>query len=205
MYIPKSFKSNAPAPLQWMKEQYPFGLLQSQQEGQLWATPLPFVWSSPLLLKSHLALANPQAESFLKQDKQEVLIHFQGPYAYISPKHYQHSQNVPTWNYLALQVRGQLSILDQLGQKQLLEESILAFEPYYWAQWKKLPNQYLEALASELLAFQIEVTEINLCLKISQNKSQAEQLAILKALQNSSHLMDQQLAQAILQLQTLKD
>ncbi|WCL82959.1 FMN-binding negative transcriptional regulator [Saprospira sp. CCB-QB6] len=205
MYIPKSFKSNSPAQLQWMKEQYPFGLLQSQQEGQLWATALPFVWSSPLLLKSHLALANPQAQSFLKQDKQEVLIHFQGPYAYISPKHYLHARNVPTWNYLALQVRGQLSVLDQLAQKQLLEESILAFEPSYWTQWEKLPNQYLEALAGELLAFQIEVTDIDLCLKISQNKSQAEQLTILKALQSSAHLMDQQLAQAILQLQPLQD
>ncbi|SEF39789.1 Putative FMN-binding domain-containing protein [Algoriphagus boritolerans DSM 17298 = JCM 18970] len=42
---------------------------------------------------------------------EEVLVNFQGPYAYISSSWYNH-ENVPTWNYLAVHVYGKIRIIE---------------------------------------------------------------------------------------------
>jgi transcriptional regulator len=57
--------------------------------------------------QAHIARANKQLENY---ENQEVLIVFQGPHAYVSSSWYDHP-NVPTWNYVAVHVYGQLQIV----------------------------------------------------------------------------------------------
>ncbi len=42
----------------------------------------------------------------------EVLAIFQGPHSYISPSWYETNNAVPTWNYVAVHVYGELEIVE---------------------------------------------------------------------------------------------
>ncbi|MDA6365870.1 FMN-binding negative transcriptional regulator, partial [Escherichia coli] len=61
-------------------------------------------------LTGHMAYGNPQWRTFA--DSEDVLVMFQGPHAYISSSWYE-EENVPTWNYQAVHVYGQASILSE--------------------------------------------------------------------------------------------
>lgn len=60
-------------------------------------------------------------------DGSSLLVIFHGPHCYISPDYYGKPENVPTWNYISIHVRGDVKIntdfaflknaLIELGQK----------------------------------------------------------------------------------------
>lgn len=53
-------------------------------------------------ITGHMAYANPQWKTF-EDNKDHVLIMYQGPHAYVSSTWYK-DENVPTWNYQAVHV-----------------------------------------------------------------------------------------------------
>jgi len=54
---------------------------------------------------------------------------FQGPNRYISPSIYVDPMNVPTWNYVVLQLSGRIELVeDDYGIRAILEESVRKFE-----------------------------------------------------------------------------
>jgi transcriptional regulator len=66
------------------------------------ATHLPFLVKEvgdKLILRSHFAKANPQANQVF--DKTSLVV-FTEPHAYISPSNYETEKVVPTWNYIAV-------------------------------------------------------------------------------------------------------
>ncbi len=93
-------------------ERWPFGLLvDAGSEGVPWATHLPWVADrANRRLLTPLAAANPQAE---RSDGLPVLAVFQGPHACMSPHDLgAPKDNVPTWSYAAVHVRGRARRLD---------------------------------------------------------------------------------------------
>ena len=55
-------------------------------------------------LKWHLAKKNPQVQ--ILESAHDILCIFHGPHAYISPRWYKTSPNVPTWNYATVSAYG---------------------------------------------------------------------------------------------------
>lgn len=88
MYIPEYFKeSDEDKKISFIKKNS-FAVLVSSKNNLLRATHLPFVIeqrSDELYLVTHIAKANPQWHEFLND---EVLVVFQGPHGYVSPKNY---------------------------------------------------------------------------------------------------------------------
>ena len=59
----------------------------------------------------------------------------------MSPSHYDHERNVPTWNYLAVHCWGRVEIVDGAAEKDaLLKRLIGQMEPGYAAQWRACPR-----------------------------------------------------------------
>jgi transcriptional regulator len=132
-----------------------------------------------------MAKANPHWG--LLQNGQESLAIFHGPHAYVSPSLYQSRESVPTWNYAAVHVYGHARVVSDLPH--LLEEMreiIHAFDPAYFAQWSGLSGKFRDGMLKHIVGFEIVATRIEAKFKISQNRTKADQAAVIGSLGQST-------------------
>lgn len=159
------------------------------------ATHLPFLVKEEegkLFLWSHFAKANPQSKHIF--DKTSLVI-FTEPHAYISPSNYEKETNVPTWNYIAVHAYGTAMPLDNVEQKaELLKNTIETFEPGYYQQWQSLPDEYRSRMMNGIVAFKIEVTDLQAKKKLSQNRSEKEIENIIHSLEKSTNTSEREIA-----------
>ena len=161
----------------------PFAILVSVNENAPFATHLPVVVSEvdgQLILRAHVAKTNPHWQLI---DKQESLLIFHGPHAYISPSLYEIRESVPTWNYAAVHVYGKGRVVsDEAGATRILEDLIAQFDESYREQWNSLSADYRTRMLRHIVAFEIPVTRIEAKFKLSQNRTNAEQENVIRAL-----------------------
>ena len=100
---------------------------------------------------------------------------FRGPHAYVSPTLYDSPINVPTWNFLQLQLRGALRLVQASEEKAaLLARLVAQMEPSYATQWAGLPADYRGALLDAIVGLRIQVQSVQPRAKLGQDKSLAE-------------------------------
>jgi transcriptional regulator len=196
MYIPKHFlNTNDEEAISFMQK-YSFGTIVTCETGRPVATHLPFLVEKSgtgIVISSHFAKANPQAKAI---DNNEVLIIFAEPHAYISPRHYENEQSVPTWNYISVHAYGKCRLIEEEASKfKLLERTILNYEEAYQEQWNGLSSDFKERMLKGIVAFEVEVTELQAKNKLSQNKSIQEQQSIIAELSGSTNSSEVQLAE----------
>ena len=177
MYLPNHFKSDDVALALQLIDEHPLALLLGPDaQGQSFGSHLPLVVvpdEAGLLLEGHMARANPHW-GWLSQ-QQRLLAVFSGPSAYVSPRHYDSLQNVPTWNYAALHAYGDIELIDgQADKDALLKRLIGRFEPGYAEQWRGLSEDYQRKLLGAIVGFRLRVTRWELKLKMSQNRAAVE-------------------------------
>jgi transcriptional regulator len=178
MYTPTSFKEERLEVLHRLMRSNPLGLLVSNGENGPLATALPHLivdGSSFGTLQCHLARANPHWQAL---DKQNVLIVFQGPDEYISPKWYPSKEEdgkvVPTWNYAMVQARGLAQVIDDATwlKRQITsltnQQEATAVNP-----WKvsDAPGDYIDAQLKGIIGLEIKITALEGKWKVSQNRS----------------------------------
>ena len=160
------------------------------------ATHLPFTIQyeeDVITLHAHFAKANQQWKNI---ENQKVLVIFAEPQAYISPKHYDKFESVPTWNYYAVHAYGDCILVpDQSEAIRSLEDMIMTYEVEYKAQWDVLPDSFKDKMLNGIVAFKITVTDIQASQKMSQNKSADEQKRIIDTLKSSSESTAQAVAE----------
>jgi len=180
MYIPKSFKITEKEAFTFILSNA-FGQLISTHQGRLVSSHLPFLIDQKQnLLSCHLAKANPQWQQL---ENQEVLVSFQGPHDYISPSWYQ-SGGVPTWNYQAVHVYGQVKIIHHADRlKKLVNQLTEIYESNFKQPW--LP-EYNPAMLKAIVGVEISITEIQGKYKLSQNKSQQDQTNVIQQLKSQA-------------------
>lgn len=188
MYIPKHFKQEDKAKLIKFMREFNFAVLVSAKNGKPVGTHLPFLIdekNGSILLKAHMAKANPQWKEF--SEDREVLVIFQEPHAYISPSLYEHKLNVPTWNYIAVHAYG-LPEINKSDEQNivLLESSFSVFESSFKKQWDELPQDYRSKLLKGIVGFEIRVTKLEGKFKLSQNKTENERDKVADSLLKSS-------------------
>ena len=121
MYQPPHFREDRLEIQHDLIQEHPLGLLITAGPRGLMANPIPFVLDAAAsergTLRAHLARANPQIQELAS--KQECLIVFQGPQAYITPSWYATKREtgkvVPTWNYATVHVWGCPSVIEDVG------------------------------------------------------------------------------------------
>jgi len=185
MYIPSSFAEHDRERLFELMERESFATLVSQLEGQPFATHLPLLvdraagpWGK---LVGHMAKANPHAAA---ADEQEVLVIFQGPHAYISPRWYAEENVVPTWNYVAVHAYGRLQVIDDEAETmQILADYVRQYERAGEGGWQFDPQgDYAQRMAAAVTAFQIELTRLEGKWKLNQNHTVERRERVVAAL-----------------------
>ncbi len=187
MYIPSINKMSDKTKIVDFMKRFSFATLITSKNDLPKATHLPFVIkeeSDKLFLFSHLAKQN---EHWKHIEDSTVLVIFSEPHAYISPTNYEKDMNVPTWNYIAVHAYGKGKLI--VGHEdvlELLQSTIDNYEASYREQWNRLPEKYKLGQMMGIVAFKIEVTNIQAKEKLSQNKTLGEQQQIIDTLSVSS-------------------
>lgn len=194
MYLPPQFKGNR-AQAEALITEHPFASLISMDDAGL-----PYVTHLPLhledrvgqwVLLGHVAKPNPHWRYL--QARAQAVVTFLGPHAYLSPKVYPDLARVPTWNYLAVHctVRSTL-IEDPAGKEALLKKLIGDHEPPYAEQWRGLGEEFAHKMLAGIVAFELEVTDLQCKLKLNQHRPEAH--AAMKAMYAAGTADEQALA-----------
>jgi transcriptional regulator len=187
MYIPKINEMTNKAEAIAFMQRFGFATIVTAENNVPLATHLPFFVlekEGEIILTSHFAKANEQWKTI---ENNPILVIFTEPHAYISPKNYEKVLNVPTWNYVAVHCYGQAQIKSEPEQVfEVLEKTILTYEPDYLTQWNSLPDKYKDGMAAGIVAFEIKVTDLQAKEKLSQNKTENERKKIISQLSKSA-------------------
>lgn len=196
MYIPKHFKVTNVDEIWEFVQNNSFGTIVSTEQGKPIATHLPLELNKQgdhYYITGHMAYGNPQWKTF--KTCENVLVIFQGPNAYISSSWYSH-ENVPTWNYQAVHIYGQASILEK---DELIEDLTFMLEKYEEHRenpvlWDKLSPELLESELKGIVGFKIKVEEIQASFKLSQNRNEADYNNIIAKLNREENPQSKQMA-----------
>ncbi len=187
MYVPKINQLEDQAVLLAYMRDYSFAALATSGAGGLMATHLPFVVEDEggrITLLAHMAKANPQWRDFAAGA--EAMAIFMQPHAYVSPRHYDSRQNVPTWNYVAVHAYGRPLLIEERAAKLELQRKLIRqYDPAYLDQMAELTDDYLDVRLAAIVSFSMEVTRIDARYKLSQDKNPAERERIASAFEAS--------------------
>jgi transcriptional regulator len=175
-----------------------FGIMFSKHGDVPCATHTPFIYSEGVegndFLFGHMSRANPQWRDL---ESQMVLVVFQGPHAYISPSWYVEKNQVPTWNYIAVQVTGLAKLLDGEKTKEVVS-SLLDFyrsDAYIAEHLREEP--FLSQLRG-IVGFQISVEGLEGAVKLNQNKSLQSRLNVAEKLLASENPVTRELGRTMM-------
>lgn len=115
-----------------------------------------------------------------------ALLAVTGPDAYISPDWYGAEDQVPTWNYVAVHIRGRLSPLppetlaDHLIALSARFESALAPKKPWTLD--KMSEGVMQRMMRMILPYRLTITQIDGTWKLNQNKTESQRLSAADAL-----------------------
>jgi transcriptional regulator len=161
------------------------------------ATHIPVMISlrnNQLFLQAHIM--RKQAHTIAFENNKNVLTIFHGPHAYISAQHYEPQNTASTWNYSAVHASGTLNFLDEAGLYEMLKLLTAKYEndPTSPSQLKQMSEDYIQSNMKAIVAFEIEVTNLQHVFKWSQNKPSHIQENIIQTLTEGS--LEEKLAAA---------
>lgn len=191
MYVPNSFREARIEPLQALIEKHPLGLLITHGASGLQATPVPFRLypdeGEHGVLRAHLARANPHWRELA--DEAECLVMFQGPDAYVTPSWYPGKalshRAVPTWNYIAVEVRGRArAVADPAWLRRQLEDLTRQHEGIRPQPWSlaDAPADYIAAQLQAIVGIELPIAHIEGKWKLSQNRTADDRQGVISGL-----------------------
>ena len=139
-------------------------------------------------LQFHLARGNALTRHL---DGATALAVVQGPDAYVSASWYDAADQVPTWNYVAIEMEGVVSKLDdaaliaQLDTLSANHEARVGANPP-WTRDKMNPALFSK-MTGAIIGFELRITAWRPTIKLSQNKSADERNKVIAGVEASGH------------------
>ena len=162
-----------------------FGMLFHHTPNGPRVAHIPFVLTGDGAVQFHLAKGNAIAAHLAGSDG---LLVVNGPDAYVSADDYNLPDQVPTWNYLAVEMEGPVRRMEREGLVAFMddlsaqEEAQLApKEP--WTRAKMDPKRF-DAMMGGIVGFEMEIRALRGTAKLGQNKPEAARNAVADALDN---------------------
>ena len=180
----------------------PFAQLVSAGTRGLEASHLPLSYHAEpdgaepggFALSGHFAAGNPQCDAI--GTGAEVLAIFAGPHAFISPSWYEASPAVPTWDFAAVHVYGQLSPLADADAMVADLQRMAAYDPAGFDVAAMAPDYRARMLAG-IRAFRLAPVRVETQWKMSQNRSPADRRRVVRALREQGDGVAEQVAAMI--------
>ncbi|WP_026704228.1 FMN-binding negative transcriptional regulator [Flavobacterium soli] len=189
MYIPEHYKNENLEEIKDFIQKNSFGILINQTEGKLFATHIPLELdkneNGKDILVGHISKENPQWKGFESSDK--VLAIFSGPHSYISSSWYDF-EGVPTWNYIAVHIYGTVKIIEGEALLSSLKKLVDKYEVNSEnpVRVENLSKKTM-MMTRGIVAFEIEIDEIQAKHKLSQNRDQKNYENIIVELEKTGN------------------
>lgn len=157
--------------------------------------PVPLLSHVPFFLNDagdeaelHLVRSNPIARAVTAPAPAVIAI--MGPDGYVSPDWYgDDPAQVPTWNYVAVHLRGMLRPADSDDMRAHLDGLSAGFEDRLAPKrpWTvdKMPEETLDRMMRQILPFRFTVLDVEGTWKLNQNKTDAARIAAADAIRHS--------------------
>ena len=191
MYTPPAFREDDLPTIHALMRENSFAILVTQRDGVPIATHLPFMVDTERgpygTLLGHMARANTQWQTFVEQ--QEALVIFQGPHAYVTPSWYDPGLNVPTWNYAAVHAYGTPRLIDdEATLHAMLSRLTATHEAGFEQPWLlEMSADDFRGKLKGVVGFELEIARLEGKMKLSQNRSLADQERVAAALAESQN------------------
>lgn len=148
----------------------------------------PIVRAGDRAFRFHLARGNRLTRHL---DGASVLLSLVGEHGYITPNWYRPpSDQVPTWNYVAVELEGTARLLADKVLTELLDRLAEVHEPGLspvpWTRGKMDPAKF-DAMCRAICGFEVIVDTIRATNKLGQNKPLAEREGVIAGLEASGN------------------
>ncbi len=123
------------------------------------------------ILSGHIMKNTDHHKAFLQN--QDVLTVFTGPHVYVSGTWYNDPRMPSTWNYMSVHVKGKIRFLDDVSLKEALQKTSLHFEnnnEHSTTVFNNLHENFKQGVLHAVVAFEIEIEEIDTVFKLSQDR-----------------------------------
>lgn len=155
--------------------QYPFAYLSGcDAENKPVATQVPvFIEEKDgkQILRGHIMRKTDHHKAFLHNEN--VLVVFTGLHTYVSATWYSNPHQASTWNFMSVHAKGIIRFLEEAALETVLQMTSLHFEKYNHDSttvYNNLTDAYKKRLLHAIVAFEIEITEMDAVFKLSQDR-----------------------------------
>ena len=155
--------------------QHPFAFLAGcDSENKPVATQVPVLieeMDGKIMLTGHIMKNTDHHKAFLHNEN--VLVVFTGHHTYVSATWYSNPHQASTWNYMSVHVKGIIRFLDYAALEDVLRITSLHFENHNQQSttiFDNLPLEFKQKVMKAIVAFEIEVKEMDNVFKLSQDR-----------------------------------
>ena len=188
MYDLPYFKENDKETVLEFMRQHPFIFLSGVDENNRpVASQVPVFIDEKegkLFLTGHIMRNTDHHKAFLHNPN--VLAVFTGAHTYVSASWYSNKLQASTWNYMSVHAKGTLKFLQEGDLLNVLRRTTNHFEnnPHSGSNFEDLPEAYVQRLVNAIVAFEVEVHQIDNVFKLSQNRDEESYHNIINKLED---------------------
>ena len=189
MHPNKAFRFNSDAAmLDWAFARGFAHILAATAEGPM-AAHAPIVPAGDTAARFHVARGNRLTPLL---DGARVVLSVAGPDGYITPNWYADpAQQVPTWNYVAVEIEGTVRAIDEQGLIEQLDTLAAIHEPRVipenpWTR-AKMDDARFRAMLRAIIGFEVTIEAIRGTSKLGQNKADTDRLGAVEGLARSGN------------------
>lgn len=171
---------------------YPFAFLSGcNSENSPIATQLPLFiqeHDDKKILRGHIMKNTDHHKAFLNNEN--VLAVFTGKHAYVSGTWYSNPNIPSTWNYMSVHAKGIIRFLDDAALEDVLQMTSLHFENYNHHSttvFDNIPTAFKQRVMNAIVAFEIEVKEMDTVFKLSQDRDAESYQNIIRKLKEQGN------------------
>lgn len=199
-YVPRPYAADEDEARQMVRA-YPFAtvITQGKETPEATQTPLFFETEDPSCrtLIGHIARINPQAEDLMVPG--QVLAVFNGPSAYVSPAWYVEDEDVPTWIYRSVHIRGEIEPVDGPPMRALMERIVTLSEQRIQGTWQlsRIPEPDITRMMPRIIGFRIHLTALQGISKLEQTRSGKNRTGVAARLEAGREIGGETLAKLL--------
>jgi transcriptional regulator len=187
MYNLPSYREKNEQAIKEFIAQYPFAFLAgSDSENKPVATQVPvFIEEKDgkKIVRGHIMKNTDHHKAFMLNEN--VLLVFTGNHSYVSGTWYSNPHTPSTWNFMSVHAKGVIRLLDDAALTDVLRKTSLHFENHNLQSetvFENLPSEYTKKLMQAIVAFEIEIQEMDAVFKLSQDRDEKSYENIIEKL-----------------------
>lgn len=125
------------------------------------------------ILRGHIMKNTDHHKAFIQNPN--VLAVFSGHHTYVSGTWYSNPHTPSTWNYMSVHAKGIIQFLDDEALADVLRKTSLHFENFNQQSttvFDNLPEAFRQKVMKAIVAFEIEITQLDNVFKLSQDRDE---------------------------------